>query len=277
MNAQAELPRIPLDKLELSPLNARKTKTRDVDDMAASILAHGLLQNLSVMPSANDAGTYEVVAGGRRLAALQQLRREGRLPAGLDTIPCLVVTDADVAHEISTAENTLREAMHPADQFDAFKRMIDAGRSLEEVAAHFGVAKLFVQQHLKLANVHPQLFQIYREGGMKLEQLQALALTDDHEVQRKAWFGVKEDWNRRADQIRERITKQEVGPDNPLVKFVGADAYAAAGGPVRSDLFSSNVYFGDKALLDKLALDKLEQIAAQACRVTLCRRNRRCC
>ena len=71
MNTTTDLPRIPLSKLHLSPLNARKTRTGDVDDLAASIAAHGLLQNLTV--TVNDKpGEFEVVAGGRRLAAMKQ-------------------------------------------------------------------------------------------------------------------------------------------------------------------------------------------------------------
>lgn len=259
MNAAIDLPRIPLSALHLSPLNARKVRPNDIDSLAASIAAHGLLQNLTVTVNSKP-GEYEVVAGGRRLAAMQMLAQQGRLPEPLarDGIPCLVIEDNDVAHEASTAENTLREAMHPADQYEAFRRMIDAGKPIADVAAHFGTSEHVVRQRLKLANVHPQLLQIYREGGMQLDQLQALALTDDHEQQRKAWFGAKQDWQRTARDIRERITKREVGPDNPLVKFVGIEAYEQAGGPVRRDMFSGEVYLGDRALLDKLALDKLE-------------------
>lgn len=125
MQTATELTGIPLSALHLSPLNARKTRTGDVDDLAASIAAHGLLQNLTVTVN-NKPGEFEVVAGGRRLAAMQQLEREGRLPASLASgVPCLVIEDNDVAHEASTAENTLRENMHPADQFEAFKRMVD--------------------------------------------------------------------------------------------------------------------------------------------------------
>lgn len=263
MQTATELTGIPLSALHLSPLNARKTRTGDVDDLASSIAAHGLLQNLTVTVNSNP-GEFEVVAGGRRLAAMQQLEREGRLPASLASgVPCLVIEDNDAAHEASTAENTLRENMHPADQFEAFKRMVDQGKSVADVAAHFGISENVVRQRMKLANVNPQFIAMYREGGIELEQLQALALTDDHEEQRKAWFGVKNSWERSARELRNRITKAEVGPEHALAKFVGVDAYEAAGGPIRRDLFTNAVYFGDVALLEKLALDILNQHAQQ--------------
>jgi ParB family transcriptional regulator, chromosome partitioning protein len=166
MSAQPTSIRVPLRQLMLSPRNARKTGGGNVQDLAASIAAHSLLQNLTVQQSTSDSELYEVVAGGRRLAAMHLLAQQGELPAELiDGVPCRLIVDDGVALEASTAENTLREAMHPADQFEAFKAMIDIGRPLVDVAAHFGVAETVVRQRLKLANVNPQLMQIYREGG----------------------------------------------------------------------------------------------------------------
>lgn len=261
MNAQPAIIQVPLSQLRLSPRNARKTGGQDIEGLAASIAAHNLLQNLTVTPGAND-NEYQVVAGGRRLAAMQLLRDRGQLDSEF-SVPCKLITDDGVALEASTAENTLREAMHPADQFDAFKDMVEAKKSIPDIAAHFGVTELVVKQRLKLANVAPKLVQVYRDGGMDLEQLQALALTDDKKLQEKVWFGAKNDWNRSARDIRHAITTSEVRGDSTIARFVGLDAYEAAGGPVRRDLFSTRgeVFLGDKALLDKLALDKLEAIA----------------
>ncbi len=262
MNVTTDHPRIPLSALHLSPLNARKTRTGDVDDLAASIAAHGLLQNLTVTVNSKP-GEFEVVAGGRRLAAMQQLEREGRLPEALQAgVPCLVIEDNDVAHEASTAENTLREAMHPADQFEAFSRMVEAGKPVEDIAAHFGVSETVVKQRLKMANVAPDLFALYREGRMQLSQLQALAVTDDHDAQRKAW-DVPHEYMRNAHLLRDRLTKGGVDASSALARFVGVEAYEAAGGPVRRDLFNGDAWLEDRALLDKLALDRMETHAQE--------------
>lgn len=266
MNAQPQSDQlnIPLHQLALSPRNARKTGGHDIDGLAASIVAHGLLQNLTVTRSEphvpGTEATFEVVAGGRRLAALQQLASTGAIDTDFE-VPCRVINDDDVALEASTAENTLREAMHPADQFIAFKGMVDNGKAIADIAAHFGVADAVVKQRLKLANVDPQLVQIYREGGMQLDQLQALALTDDHEDQRRAWFGPKHDYERDAWQLRAAITKADVRASNGVARFVGLEAYEAAGGAVRRDMFSSSdeVWLCDRDLLGKLAIDKLEE------------------
>ena len=84
--------------------------------MKASILAHGLMQNLVV--TADAKGGYRVIAGSRRLEALRALQAEGKLP-GDHAVPCQVASD-EHALEMSLAENTVRLAMHPADEFEAF-------------------------------------------------------------------------------------------------------------------------------------------------------------
>src|SRR5258708_603314 len=92
---------IEIEKLERSPLNARRTeRTSRLAELKASILAHGLIQNLVV--TANGGSRFYVIAGGRRLEALQSLREEGNLPEGY-AVPCHVVAD-EHAEEMSLAE-----------------------------------------------------------------------------------------------------------------------------------------------------------------------------
>lgn len=68
----SDIQSIPLSTLVLSQANVRRTdKKPELDALAASISAHGLLQNLAV--TAREDGKYEVVAGGRRVGALNRL------------------------------------------------------------------------------------------------------------------------------------------------------------------------------------------------------------
>src|SRR5580693_7672653 len=123
---------IPLNKLVAWEGNVRKTDPdKGIDELAASIAAHGLLQSLVVRK--DKRGKYAVVAGRRRLLALKSLADDGKLEAQFD-IPCTVIDDDADATEISLAENVQREPMHPADEFDAFKALIDSGTPLADVA-----------------------------------------------------------------------------------------------------------------------------------------------
>jgi ParB/RepB/Spo0J family partition protein len=145
---------IPLVQLVPSPDNVRKTGSLNgIKELADSIAAHGLLQNLQVRKAAS--GKFEVVAGGRRHAALK-LQAKKKALAKDAPIACNVLDDEDAA-EISLAENEMRQAMHPADQFEAFKALIDSGHGIEDTAARFGVAPTVVRQRLKLAAVSPKL------------------------------------------------------------------------------------------------------------------------
>src|SRR3546814_15636617 len=60
-------------------------------------------------------------------------------------VPCLLVADG-TARTASLTENVQREAMHPADQFEAFAALVAEGRPIEDIAADFSVTPLVVQR-----------------------------------------------------------------------------------------------------------------------------------
>lgn len=253
---------IPLNQLVVSPANVRKTGAKiRIEELAANIAAIGLLQNLQVRPT--DSGTYEVVAGSRRMAALKLLAKQKALTKD-EPITCNVLGSGEDPVEISLAENEMREAMHPADQFAAFKQRVDAGQPVEDIAARFGVTPLVVRQRLKLACVSPKLMKLYKDGEMTLEQLMAFTVSDDHAAQENAWSELAE-WNRRPQAIRAHLTKTHVDADDRRVRFVTLEAYRHAGGQIITDLFESETYVADVTLLDRLCAEKLEA-EAQAIR-----------
>lgn len=254
---------IPLSRLlpRRSKRNARTTPRLSIPELAASISRLGLLQNLIVI-LAPDGEHYEVVAGDRRLTALKLLAKRKRIAAD-HAVPCLLVPDAS-ARTASLAENLLREAMHPADQFEAFAALAKEGRPIEDIAADFGVTPLVVQRRLKLANVSRRLLADYRADAVTLEQLMALAITDDHAAQGAAFYDSPQ-WQRSPDALRDHLTQEEVDAGcDPVARFVGLDAYEQAGGGTRRDLFAdehSGIFLADAALLDMLARDKLAAMA----------------
>jgi ParB family chromosome partitioning protein len=256
---------VPLSRLVLRPTgrNVRKTPRMSIPELAASIQRVGLLQNLIVIASA-DGEHYEVVAGGRRLAALKLLAKKHRISKEWE-VPCLLVADG-TARTASLTENVQREAMHPADQFEAFAALVAEGRPIEDIAADFSVSPLVVQRRLNLANVSPRLLADYRAEAVSLDQLMALAITDDHTAQEVAFYDAPT-WQRQPSALRDRLTEREIDAyRHPLVRFVGLDTYEAAGGGVRRDLFAegdAGVYLTDAALLDRLAQDRLAGIAAE--------------
>jgi len=263
VTAAQELLLIPLSKLRPSSRNVRKSGGTSIPELAASIARVGLLQNLNVVLAA-DGEHYEVVAGRRRLAALKLLVKRRKLAKDFK-VACLLGSDA-AARTVSLTENVQREAMHPADQFEAFADLVAEGRPIEDIAADFGVTPLVVQRRLKLANVSPRLLADYRADAVTLEQLMALAITDDHAAQEAAFYESPQ-WQRSPEALRDHLTHEEIDANrDALAKFVGVQIYEQAGGAVRRDLFAdekNGIFLTDAALLESMAKDRLAPMAEQ--------------
>jgi ParB family chromosome partitioning protein len=255
---------VPLSLLRPSSRNVRPGGGTSIPELASSIARVGLLHNLAVVQGA-DGAHFDVVAGRRRLAALKLLVKRRKLLKDFE-VPCLLVAE-DAGRTASLTENVQREAMHPADQFEAFEALVHEGKPIEDIAADFGVSPLVVQRRLKLANVSPRLLADYRADEVTLDQLMALAITDDHAAQEAAFYDSPQ-WQRSPDALRDHLTQDELSASRDAVaRFVGLDAYEAAGGAVRRDLFSDEqqgAYLTDPALLDRLARDKLADAAEAA-------------
>src|SRR5690348_11525010 len=138
----SDLISIPLDQLTPWKGNVRKKRNDAfIDELAASIKAHGLQQNLVVRRQGKKK--FAVIAGGQRLEAMRRLMKAGDLPAD-HPVTCKLADDAIDATELSLVENVVRGEMHPADQFEAFRDLVDKGVPVEDVAARFGVTAAVV-------------------------------------------------------------------------------------------------------------------------------------
>ena len=227
--------------------------------MLASVRSEGIKQNLVVYPGKGK--TFMVDAGGRRLKALQTLAEEGAIPKN-HPVACLI-EDETSATITSTLENVQRAAMHPADEFEAFATMIEEGRSEEDVATKFGVSAAKVRRRLKLARVAPEIFEAFRAGDIDLECVMAFTLTDHHDRQITVWNSVKDSHYIAAHAIKRMLTETSYSANSKLGKFVGVEAYQAAGGTIMSDLFSDRdtTYFENPELVERLALERLQKEA----------------
>ena len=257
---------IPLGQLELAPDNVRRTPADAAADeqLRASILALDVLENLLVRPKKGVRNTFQVVAGGRRLAALQALAANGDIP-GDHPVPCRLLDGAATDTDVSLHENEVRAAMHPADRFEAYHALTKQGLTSSVIATRFGVSERSVERLLRLASVAPELVTAYRDGAMTLETLMAFSVTEDHAAQKEIWD--RSQAQHRAlwpNEVRRELTEGAVAGNAALARFVGIDAYERAGGMVQRDLFSEDsdgVYLTDRALVNRLAGEKLQAAA----------------
>uniref|UniRef100_UPI00143887C0 ParB/RepB/Spo0J family partition protein n=1 Tax=Caulobacter sp. SSI4214 TaxID=2575739 RepID=UPI00143887C0 len=250
-----------LNKLKKSPRNVRKVAhtEAEIEARAASIQAKGLISPLVVEPELRADGTETgyglVTAGeGRRLAL--RLLAKRKVISKTTPVRCLVDTLND-PQEISLDENVSRSALHPADEYEAFRDQAERrGFGAEEIGARFGVTAEVVRRRLRLGAVAPDLLDVYRQGGLTLDQLQAFAITEDHARQRQVFETLT---NRQPYAIRRAMTENTAMVSDRRLTFVGLPAYLGAGGTILRDLFSEDDggYVEDVPLLDRLVAEKL--------------------
>ncbi|CAK6500805.1 MULTISPECIES: ParB/RepB/Spo0J family partition protein [Serratia] len=260
-----------LGQLVLTDLNVRKKKSSQtsIEGLAASIRSAGLLMNLVVFEM--DDGRYGVAAGERRTLALRWLMEQENdadktTPEGIVTddypVEVLVVSKA-MARVVSMMENSQREQMHPADQVTAFRDLSADGQTPAQIGDLLGFSTRHVQRCLRLATMAPVLLDALADDQITLDQLQALSATDDHQRQCDVWENAH-GWAAAPQHLREAVLKGEVSArDNSQLAFVGREAYEAAGGTFKFDLFTDEGFLTEPAMLERLAREKLHALAQQ--------------
>jgi ParB family transcriptional regulator, chromosome partitioning protein len=245
---------IPLNKLVASPRNVRrKNRKADIDALAASIAARGLLQNLCVSP--NEDGRFEVDAGGRRLLALKQLAKTGQIAKDFP-VPCQVGAP-EHSRDVSLTENVHRVEMDAMDEVDAYAALVSEGSTPDDVARRYGVTRRHVDQRLALAGLSPKIKSAWKRGQISLDAARAFCLVEDH-AQQEAVFRSLGKPVTHAASVRARLMEGHMRASDRLAKFVGLEAYELAGGAVVRDLFDADaVYVDDPALMTRLAEEKL--------------------
>ncbi|GGB11642.1 chromosome partitioning protein ParB [Brucella endophytica] len=262
---------IPFNRIRLSDSNVRETDVEaGLDELTSDIerredLVQGLNVRAVLDADGNETGDFETPAGGRRYRSIARLVKTGRFPEeGL--VPCIVKkADAKTsAVDDSLAENTFRLALHPLDQFKAFKRMVEGGMTTEEVASAYFTTQRYVEQRLALAKVSPVLHEVYAQNGMTLTTLEAFTAHPDHGRQEQVWDAVKQSYYREPWRIRQMLTETSVPASDKRALFVGIDAYMEAGGSLLPRyLFDEDGdgWLEDVPLLDRLVTEKLKAAA----------------
>lgn len=252
-------------KLAKSPSNVRKSSDAEADaQLEASIVAHGVLQNLIGLPVARKKGQYRITAGGRRLDAVHRAIEKGELPADYE-LPVKVLADANDAVEISLSENFFKLAMNPADACRAFQDIIETEKKTPaDIAKRFGLTERFVLGRLRLANLAEPVFEALREGAITLDIAMAYASTSDTARQASVFEQLGQGYYRaNVGEIRRQLASGGYRGSEPKALLVGRNAYLGAGGRIDADLFSDDAseMWIDGDILDQLAE---EQLAAAA-------------
>lgn len=215
---------VEVTKLLQHPDNPRKN-IGDVTELAESIKARGILQNLTVVPAEN--GLYTVVIGHRRLAAAKQ--------AGLTEVPCAVV-DMDYKTQLSTMllENMQRSDLTVYEQAQGMQMMFDLGVPVAEIVEKTGFAETTVRKRLKIATLPTAQMQQAVERGGKLEDYVQIADIKDEQERREL---LKVVGTRDFDFSLSRAKKRQIEAEKtPLVK---AELKSIGAKAVKNQIYST--------------------------------------
>jgi ParB/RepB/Spo0J family partition protein len=163
---QPEIVTLPLERIRESSTNPRQ-RFGDLDELAASIRTHGLLQPILVRPVRKD---FELVVGARRL-------RAARL-AGLTGVPAQIKSlDDRSAREVQIIENLQRQDVHPLEEADGYKALLESTPSctIDEIAAKVGKSKAYVYQRLSLTRLAPKVRETVASDALPLSYALKLA------------------------------------------------------------------------------------------------------
>ena len=249
---------VPLTDLYLSDLNPRQDVAEEgIDLLADSLVACGLIQNLAGLR--DDAGRVGVVAGGRRLRALNIAVAER---PDLVQVPVRMAPSAFVAEEWANAENTAREELDPVDEVRAYHRMAEKALSIAKISQAFGVTEAHVRRRLALAGLPDPVLDALKAGEISMGQAKAMTVSEDEKKILEVLERAKRGWFNEY-QIKSALKPDAVDGDNRKARFVGQAAYEAAGGSITQDLFEDEVLFNNPDILDRLFAEKLDDEATK--------------
>ncbi len=241
-----DLANIPLEQLNVSPLNMRASRKKPkFDDILPSIRERGVLVPLLVRPNGTEH-QFEIVAGRRRFFASKAIEKEtGEARA----LPCRVLAAGDdaAAIEASILENVARAQPDEMQEFEAFKALADKGREIDDIARIFGVTELTVKRRLALANLIPAIRKAYAEGEIGGASITALTLAS--EAKQREWLAMFQADDMRAPRGRE-LKRWLLGGGEIETSFAlfSLETYD---GDIFEDLFGERSVFADAELFWK--------------------------
>jgi ParB family chromosome partitioning protein len=142
----------PVESIARNPRQPRvQFDAQELDELAASIREHGILQPLIVSPASN--GRYTLIAGERRLQAAKK--------AGLRSVPVIMRQASDrQLLELALIENVQRADLGPLEEAEAYHHLVkDFGLSQEQVADRVGKSRVAVTNTLRLLGLSPRVKQ----------------------------------------------------------------------------------------------------------------------
>lgn len=226
---------VPVDAVERNPRQPRShIDAEELEELAASIRLHGVLQPLIVSPHETEMERYVLIAGERRLLA-------ARL-AGLETVPVIVREAGDQDRlELALIENLQRTDLGPLESAEAYRQLADDfSLSHDEIAVRVGKSRAAVTNTLRLLKLAQGAQQALASGAISEGHARALLALGSEPAQEAALQTViTQDLTvRQTEELVRRLTGQRAPvhprpPAPPEIRALEERLRAALGTRVR--------------------------------------------
>jgi len=179
---------------KLHPFENHPYKVQDneeMDALAESIKAHGVVSPIIVRPLENTTDEYEIISGHRRVMASRK--------AGITEVPALVVSlDRDAAAIVLVDSNLHREHILPSEKAFAYKLKAEAlahkgyrtdltsvqvapKLATEQIAEDAGTSKDTIKRYIRLTNLIPEILQYVDDGRISFTPAVELSYLNEQE------------------------------------------------------------------------------------------------
>lgn len=216
-NANPQIFEIPIRQIERNPYQPRQDfKEEPLDELAASIKVHGIIQPLTVRKLSDRK--YQLISGERRLRASQI--------ANLKEVPAYVRTaDDEQMLEMALIENIQREDLNPIEIALTYQRMIDElGLKQNELGEKVGKKRATVTNYLSLLKLPEKIILGLREGDLSTGHAKAIKNIEDPIQQIQVFQDIverglsvrqAEEMARKIKQAAEPKEEKKAPPANP--------------------------------------------------------------
>jgi ParB family chromosome partitioning protein len=164
---------VPIERVHPNPDQPRRDFAKEeLDELAASIREHGIIQPLIVRADPGRGGEYQIVAGERRWRAAQI--------AGLHDVPVLIreLNDTEVI-EVAIIENIQRANLNAVEEAQAYRQLMDRfGHTQEKLAEGLGKSRSHIANLLRLLTLPDDVQALLREGKLTAGHARALVTAD---------------------------------------------------------------------------------------------------
>ena len=247
MERKSKLQMIAVDKLHPHPQNPRKV-IGDVTELAESIKANGILQNLTVVPNNDnwdDKSDFTVVIGHRRLAAAKQ--------AGLTELPCAVVEMTE-KEQLSTmlTENMQRSDLTVYEEAKGCQLLLDLGDTVAEVAEKTGFSESKIRRRVKLCELDEEAFKESQIRQPTLQDYDRLNQIKDIDTRNKLLKSIGT--NNFDNLLYSAVKKQETDAEKEKIEKLCLE-HGMIKAQKRDEIPSNYEYTGFFALKDLIGKD----------------------